>query len=124
MHQNHLWTFKNHPHLGPTPDLNQNLGVGMCRFSSLHGLAWYMARAENCSFVTAGPMQWKPEHRELLGEWGKGGPGAVFGPDRTPGGQGTKQGIAPPFAASYSLGLNQPWLPLVGPIQLQGAPFL
>lgn len=36
MHQNHLWTFQNYPRLGPTPDLNQNFGVGMCNVSNLH----------------------------------------------------------------------------------------
>lgn len=54
LHQNLLWTFKNHPHLGPTPDLNQNLGVGLCRFSNLHTLVWCMASAEHHSFVRAG----------------------------------------------------------------------
>lgn len=53
LHQNLLGTFKNHPHLGATPDLNQNLGVGTCRFSSLHTSVWCMASAEHYSFVRA-----------------------------------------------------------------------
>lgn len=76
MHQHLLWTFKNHPHLGPTPNLNQNPGVGMCRSSSLHRLVWCVAKAENHSFVTAGSVQWKPDHGKLLGRGGGGCPQA------------------------------------------------
>ena len=89
MHRNHPWTFKNHPHLGSTPDLNQNLGVGMCSLSSLHRFILVDGGGGNHSFVRAASMQYKPGLRAM---WGRGvARGAVRRLDRPPVGQGTKQ---------------------------------